>query len=415
MAAGSGAGAMRPLLLDLFCCAGGAAKGYHKAGFDVFGVDVVQQQNYPYPMMVADAMTLPAAVFDQFDVIHASPPCQAYSDLAARNGNADAWPDLIEPVRAMLQATGKPYVIENVDGSPLQDYVVLCGTMFPELRVLRHRLFEANLPILVPPHRPHPRCHTLDKRKSHYGKTDEWKDFVSVNGGGNCTVAAARDAMGISWMTKKEINEAIPPAYTRWIGEQLITQIGDDVPKRESIKSILKAMFLANKGKILTSSQFQAAIGEDRTEWARRIRELRRDEGWPIETNNDSDDLRPGQYRLAGDPPPKGSYQFRGISQAQRARILERNGYTCQSCGAGLEDKTSDGRPIRLVIDHHEAHVHGGPDEDRNLRVLCQECNGGAKDLAAQPPSWSRLMSQVRRAKREDQILVLEQLEKKFR
>jgi DNA (cytosine-5)-methyltransferase 1 len=94
--------------------------------------------------------------------------------------------------------------------------------MFPGLRVLRHRLFEANFEIVPPPHKRHPKCHTFDRRKSHYGKTDEWKDFVSVNGGGNCTVAAARDAMGIDWMTKDEINEAIPPAYTLFIGQQLL-------------------------------------------------------------------------------------------------------------------------------------------------------------------------------------------------
>jgi len=103
------------------------------------------------------------------------------------------------------------------------DPIVLCGTMFPNLRVLRHRLFEANFFILAPPHRRHPKCHTFDRRKSHYGKTDEWKDFVSVNGGGNCTIAAARDAMGIDWMTKNEINEAIPPAYTELIGRQLLS------------------------------------------------------------------------------------------------------------------------------------------------------------------------------------------------
>ena len=97
--------------------------------------------------------------------------------------------------------------------------------MFEELRVLRHRLFEANFPIMTPPHGKHPRCHALDKRKSHYGKTDEWKDYVQVTGGGNCTVAAARDAMGIDWMTKKEINEAIPPAYARFIGKQLIRHL----------------------------------------------------------------------------------------------------------------------------------------------------------------------------------------------
>ena len=212
----------RPLLLDLFCCAGGATKGYFEAGFDVIGVDVVEQPNYPFPMIVRDALSLPDGFLSVFDAVHASPPCQAYSDLAARNGNADDWPKLIEPTRQMLQASGKPYVIENVEGAPLRDYVVLCGTMFPELRVLRHRLFEANFPIMTPPHGKHPRCHTLDKRKSHYGKTDEWKDYVQVTGGGNCSVAAAREAMGIDWMTKREINEAIPPAYAKFIGEQSI-------------------------------------------------------------------------------------------------------------------------------------------------------------------------------------------------
>ena len=405
---------MKPLLLDLFCCAGGAAAGYVEAGFDVFGVDVVEQPNYPYPMMVADALALPSLVFDQFDAVHASPPCQAYSDLAARNGNADEWPQLIEPVRDILKATGKPYVIENVDGAPLRDYVVLCGTMFHELRVLRHRLFESNFRIITPPHRPHPICHTLDKRKAHYGRTDEWKDYVSVNGGGNCSVASARDAMGIPWMTKKEINEAIPPVYTHWIGDQLKREI-ENVPKRESIKSILKAFFLANKGLVLTSAQLQAVIGNDRTEWARRVRELRRDEGWPIETNNDDADLKPGQYRLTGDPPAPGTYVFHDISQAQRARILQRNGYTCQACGAGVEDKMSDGRTVRLVIDHHEARTHGGATADSNLRVLCHKCNAGAKDFTAQPPTYTRVMATVRSAKREDQFRVLEQLERKFR
>lgn len=107
----------------------------------------------------------------------------------------------------------------------LFDPVVLCGTMFAELRVLRHRLFETNFEILPPPHRKHPLVHTFDRRKSHYGKTDEWKDYVQVTGGGNCTLAAARDAMGISWMTKSEINEAIPPAYTELIGRKLLNQL----------------------------------------------------------------------------------------------------------------------------------------------------------------------------------------------
>ncbi len=101
--------------------------------------------------------------------------------------------------------------------------VTLCGTMFRGLRVIRHRLFEANFSILVPAHGPHPKVHTFDKRKAHYGKTHDMRDFVQVTGGGNCTVAAAKDAMGIGWMTKNELNEAIPPAYTRLIGRQLIS------------------------------------------------------------------------------------------------------------------------------------------------------------------------------------------------
>lgn len=160
-----------------------------------------------------------------FDAIHASPPCQSYSDLAKRNGNAHEWPRLVEPVRAMLKRSGRPYIIENVEGAPLLNPVVLCGTMFPGLRVLRHRLFETNFPVLVPPHGRHPLVHTFDKRKRQFGKTNEMRDFVSVNGGGNCTVAAASDAMGIEWMTKNELNEAIPPAYTQLIGEQLLAQL----------------------------------------------------------------------------------------------------------------------------------------------------------------------------------------------
>lgn len=196
--------------------------GYHQAGFEVVGVDIDPQPHYPFEFHQADALDFDLS---GFDVIAASPPCQSYSDLAHRNGNADEWPRLIEPVRAMLKASGKPYVIENVDGAPLLNPVVLCGTMFPELRVLRHRLFEANFMILAPSHGKHPKVHTFDKRKSHFGKTDDMRDFVQVTGGGNCSIAAARDAMGISWMTKSEINEAIPPAYAEYIGRAAIASI----------------------------------------------------------------------------------------------------------------------------------------------------------------------------------------------
>ena len=211
-------------LLDLFCCAGGAALGYHRAGFDVTGVDITLQPNYPFPFIQADALALDMKFLRRFDAIHASPPCQSYSDLAKRNKNADKWPRLVEPVRNLLTEAGRPWAIENVEGAPLIDPVVLCGTMFLGLRVIRHRLFETNFPLRQPDHIPHvqhPKVHTLDKRKKHYGKTCEWKNFVMVTGGGNCSVAAARDAMGIEWMTKKEINESIPPAYTKYVGKEI--------------------------------------------------------------------------------------------------------------------------------------------------------------------------------------------------
>ncbi len=199
--------------------------GYAKAGFEVVGVDIKPQPNYPFPFIQGDALKLDPKFIDSFDAIHASPPCQSYSDLAKRNGNGHMWPRLIEPVREMLIASGLPYVIENVDGAPLLNPVVLCGTMFPGLRVIRHRLFEANFMIMTPPHSKHPKVHTFDKRKSHYGKTNDMLDFVQVTGGGNCTIAAARDAMGIGWMTKNELNEAIPPAYAEFIGKQLMAHV----------------------------------------------------------------------------------------------------------------------------------------------------------------------------------------------
>ena len=214
-----------PTLLDLFCCAGGAAAGYHRAGFEVIGIDINPQPRYPFEFIQADVMALTPEFVAQFDAVHASPPCQAYSDLASLFPE-NKYPDLIAATRDLLIRSGIPYVIENVEGAPLRNYVTLCGTMFEGLRVLRHRLFESNVVITPMACKPHPLCHTLDKRKSHYGKTDEWTDFVSVNGGGNCSVAAGRDAMGIDWMTKAELNEAIPPAYTEYIGKQVMPYVG---------------------------------------------------------------------------------------------------------------------------------------------------------------------------------------------
>lgn len=218
----------RPLLLDLFCCEGGAAVGYHRAGFDVIGVDLDPQPLYPFPFICAEALAGLDYILKRRNVaaIHASPPCQRYSDLAKRNGNADSWPDMVAEVRAALERTGLPYVIENVEGAPLIDPVRVCGTAFPkQLRVIRHRLFESNMSIEGTPCRPHPLVFTYDKRKAHYGQLDQDTSFVQVTGGGNATVANKRDAMGMPWASGHGCNEAIPPAYTEFIGRQLIDQL----------------------------------------------------------------------------------------------------------------------------------------------------------------------------------------------
>ncbi|MDP9225113.1 MAG: DNA cytosine methyltransferase [Actinomycetota bacterium] len=218
----------RPRLLDLFCCAGGASVGYDRAGFEVVGVDLSPQPNYPFEFIEADALKLDREFLASFDAVHASPPCQSYSDLAKRNRNAHMWPRLVEPVRKVLRRLAVPYIIENVEGAPLLNPVVLCGTMFPNLRVIRHRLFESNIPLEVLAHGPHPLVFTHDKRKAHYGKLDQDLSFVQVTGGGNCTIANAKDAMGIDWMTKNELNEAIPPAYTEYLGIQVMDRLRAD-------------------------------------------------------------------------------------------------------------------------------------------------------------------------------------------
>lgn len=208
---------MRPRLLDLFCGAGGAAMGYHLAGFDVVGVDINPQKNYPFEFHQADAMTYP---LDGFDAIHASPPCQAYSRLKAMwPEKRDAYPDLVGPTRERLHATGVPYVIENVPGAPLVDPLLLCGTMFGlgarGMDLRRHRLFETNF--FLP---QYPCLH--DKARKTIG--------VYGHGGHSgkhrmANAAEAREALGIGWMNRDEMTQSIPPAYTQWIGERLITAL----------------------------------------------------------------------------------------------------------------------------------------------------------------------------------------------
>lgn len=216
-------------LLDLYCGAGGAAMGYSLAGFDVVGVDIKDQPRYPFEFYNGNAIEFLKAHWQEFDVIHASPPCQRYSVASkSHNGKAESHPDLVDPTRRALKETGLPWVIENVMGAPLKNPVILCGTMFEGLRVIRHRQFESNVALTAPPCAEHPLCYTMDKRKPHYGQLDEMQAFVMVNGGGNCSKAAAADAMGIDWMHKTEMNDAIPPAYTEFIGLQIAAALKAD-------------------------------------------------------------------------------------------------------------------------------------------------------------------------------------------
>lgn len=212
----------RPRLLDTFCCAGGAAMGYHRAGFEVVGVDIEPQPNYPFRFIQADALEVLAStsMLARFDAIHASPPCQAYSPLNAINRRE--YPDLVAPVRELLDASGLPYVIENVVQAPLRDPVVLCGGMFG-LSLYRHRAFESNVPLAAPAHPRHEaRC-----ARNGYLPTKE-APFMSIHGGKHSRAwrEKAADVMGVPWTrTIVEVCEAIPPAYTEYIGGYLMAAV----------------------------------------------------------------------------------------------------------------------------------------------------------------------------------------------
>ncbi len=198
--------------------------GLHRAGHEIVGIDIRPQPNYPFEFYQADALTVS---LEGFDAYWASPPCQAYVDTNARGRKETSHPRLIEPIRRRLWATGKPYIIENIPGAPLLKPIRLCGTMFG-LRVLRHRHFECWPPFFY----PIPDC-------NHWG-TVAHGDFVGVYAMGGkgprhgrgirepgsrpATVTAA-EAMGIDWMTHKELTQAIPPAYSEFLAPSLQTQL----------------------------------------------------------------------------------------------------------------------------------------------------------------------------------------------
>ncbi|MCO8276510.1 DNA methylase [Actinoplanes sp. TRM 88003] len=220
----------RPLLLDLFCCAGGAAGGYAAAGFDVIGVDIVDRPRYPYRFVRADALSflddlLARDTVHAFTLIHTSPPCQEGCALTQGTNRAMGWgrehTQLIPALRARLDRAGLPYVIEQPTGTaPVRKDVILCGEMFG-LGVIRHRNFElGGWTVARPAH------------VAHRGRVRGWRHGVYHDGpyvaaygagGGKASIAEMQTAMGIDWTdVREELTEAIPPAYTEWLGRAFL-------------------------------------------------------------------------------------------------------------------------------------------------------------------------------------------------
>lgn len=211
-----------PVLYDLFCCEGGAGEGYRRAGFTVIGVDLEPQPLYPFPMIQEDALafldrliangTLAAAV-------HASPPCQSYSNMSNRHGSKEL--ELIAPVRERLTQLGLPWIIENVVGARrhMRNPITLHGGQFPELGVYRPRLFESNIPLCAPPKAPRPK-----NAAAVYGVRDDGRRLLTRKDGTELRAARlpeARIAMGMPWADWNGVREAIPPAYAEYVGRQL--------------------------------------------------------------------------------------------------------------------------------------------------------------------------------------------------
>jgi len=222
-------------LLDTFCKAGGAGMGYSLADFEVVGVDVEPQPNYPFEFIQGDAVQYIREHGAEYDAIHASPPCQAYCALKTMQ-NAKEHPELIEPTRAALMSTGRPWIIENVMGAPLENPIMLCGSHFGlkskcGYALQRHRLFELSFMFLHSLHCHHgaktvgvygSKARDIAKETRHYAKPKETRGAPV---GVVLPHSVAFEAMGIGWMSIKELSQAIPPAYTEYIGRQLASFI----------------------------------------------------------------------------------------------------------------------------------------------------------------------------------------------
>ena len=219
----------RPKLLDLFSGAGGAGMGYHLAGFDVTGVDIKPQPRYPFDHVVGDARAFVAEHGGEYDAIHASPPCQAYTTMSNRwrgaGGKADSHDELIDATRSLLEQSGRSWVIENVAGArrAMRSPLTLTGGMFG-LGVHRPRLFETSFLVFAEPPCPPPADAVGVYGKAHDGRRLFTRADGSIQRAAN-SLAEAQAAMGIDWMEWRELAEAIPPAYTTFLGEQLIGQL----------------------------------------------------------------------------------------------------------------------------------------------------------------------------------------------
>jgi len=207
-------------ILDLFCGAGGASHGYALAGFEVTGIDLKHGRRYPYTYIRRDVMSLTVKDLAPYDLIHASPPCQTFSitkHLRNAQGKGTDKLDLLQPVRDLRIKSGKPYVIENVKGAPLHNAVQVCDSAFG-LKVRRHRLFESNIALKGTD------CHHKQQGKP-VGIYGSMRDEIPGGGHTAKTIDQANEAMGIDWMIWGELVEAIPPAYTQYIGIELMRQL----------------------------------------------------------------------------------------------------------------------------------------------------------------------------------------------
>lgn len=216
-----------PRLLDLFCGGGGAAVGYHRAGFEIVGVDLAAgcAHWYPFTFVCADALTFP---LDGFDVVHASPPCKRYTSVGGadrrRDRLFDPHPDYLTPTLERLAALDIPWIVENVPGAPLPDPVMYCGSSFG-LDVRRHRLFASNVPLTAPPcdHAwQTPRFTSLDLHRHRGGQMASVVGVYGNTHGAGDSLELRQRAMGIDWLDNRRLTQAIPPAYTEHIGGQLM-------------------------------------------------------------------------------------------------------------------------------------------------------------------------------------------------